>query len=104
MNNPCLLVIPENLGFVRLGVLEVGAMFYCERRTEMGWVKNGGDAVVGGRKVCYVERDRYPRRRIRDKWKGHFRLSDDQLRPARVRFGQSQGMAVKGEESSGAIP
>ena len=66
--------------------------------------KKGGDAVVGGRKVCYVERDRYPRRRIKDKWKGHFRLSHDQLRPGRVRFGQSQGMAVKGEESSRAIP
>ena len=100
LDNPCLLVIPEYLGFVRVGLLEVGARFCCERRTDMCWVKKGGDAVVGGREVGYVKRDRYPRRRIRDKWKGHFRLRHDQLRPARVRFVQRQGIGVENEESS----
>jgi hypothetical protein len=52
-----LLVIPEHLGFVRIGALEVGARFYCERRIDMRCVKTGGDAVVGGREGCYAEID-----------------------------------------------
>ena len=92
-----LLVVPEYLGFVRVGLLEVGARFCCERRTEMGWVKIGGDAVVGGREVCYVERDRYLRKRVKLRWNGPGVLAPDheQWRSARaIRFGQNKTLAV----------
>lgn len=107
LDDACLLVIPENLGFVHVGDLEIGATFYCERRTGMRCVKTGGDAVAGG---CYAERDCYPRRLVKLKWNGPggLDLDHENWRPARaIRFDQNKSLAavvvIQNEGSSLAI-